>query len=357
MAEWTGLVAATITKHLLQREVNVLRKRLLLALLKKKGRITYNNSGKDVDWRVQFSRADIIPYADSDTIAFPRRNRYKVATLDWRGYQMAESITKKERLMNSGKEAIIKLFDEKSNMMMTDFEEAFCDQLYVDGNAAANVKRIHGFESALGQGSGTGATNKTRDPDDSYAGLDTDIQGYGGTWTGDWPDGTGSVEYYFWSPLLINTSTTAWGSGPSFAAYGDAQLRFGIIKSRGLARSQNGMLDVVLMNDTDYNSFLTLIATKERIMVERGAKSALVSLGFEAVNFDGVDLSWEYGVPASTNYGINTENVELMSLQDRLFVSDGPTFNQATMSWNMLLDFFGNMRLNPRGLVKWYPWG
>jgi hypothetical protein len=358
VAEWTGLVAATITKHLLQREVNVLRKRVLLALMKKKGRITYNNSGKDVDWRVQFSRADIVPYADADTISFPRRNRYKVATLDWRGYQMAEAITKKERLMNSGKEAIIKLFSEKSEMMMSDFEERFCDELFIDGNSAANTRRIHGLESWFGSTSGTGDGGRTKDPSDTYAGLLTDLGNYGGSWSGDWPDGTGQVEYYFWSPILVSTDNTVWGATPSFAAYGDDQLRYGILKSKGLARAQTGSLDIILFNDKNFNQFLNLQTDKERIMVQRGEKVGLVSLGFtDAVQYEGVEMMWEYGVPASTIYGLNTEELELMSLQDRLFVSDGPTYVQQTMSYNVVLDFFGNLRGNPRNELKLYPYG
>jgi hypothetical protein len=102
--------------------------------------------------------------------------------------------------------------------LMADIEEAFGDELYVDGNASGNEGRIHGFESWLGN-SGAATNGYVATPSDTYAGLSTTLGNYGGTWSTpprntNWPDGKGDPEYDFWSPLLVDYTDTAWKAAP-----------------------------------------------------------------------------------------------------------------------------------------------
>jgi hypothetical protein len=80
------------------KEVNILRNRKLTALLKDRGRITFNWGGTSMVWRVRYRRAPMQGYADTETLTFPRRDRWKTAELEWRGYAMTDSMTKGEKL-------------------------------------------------------------------------------------------------------------------------------------------------------------------------------------------------------------------------------------------------------------------
>jgi hypothetical protein len=351
--EWSRIVNTTIHKYIREEEVNILRNRKLPALMKEHGRITFDGSGDLMDWKVRYKRAPMQGFADSDTLTFSRRDRWKTAQLEWRGYAATDSMTKLERLKNKSVEAIIKVFDQIARSLMDDIEDQFAEELYVDGNATGNSKRIHGIESFMGV-SGAASTGYIGTPDDSYAGLDTDLAAYGGTWTGDWPSGSGDSHYDFWSPLVVDYTDTLWSaSTKTWPNTCLEALRFGIIKGKK-NKSKKGMLDLILLNDELYRQFMDKLQTEEQINVSRGEKKGgLYALGFsDTTNFDGVDVSFEYGIPATVGYGFCMPHMELKSLQSQLFVPEGPDFDIASQSFRFSIDMFGNCRFNPRYFTK-----
>ncbi len=78
-APWSRVVNSTIKKYIREREINILRNRKLTALLKKKGRISFNWSGTAMDWKVKYKRVRMTPFADGDTLEFSRKDRNKTA--------------------------------------------------------------------------------------------------------------------------------------------------------------------------------------------------------------------------------------------------------------------------------------
>lgn len=360
MAEWTGITKTTLRDFIRQVEEDVMRNRKLLAKLQASGAMQMNAEGEQMEWRVRYRRANLQGMADSDSITFSRLNRHKVANLDWRGYASADSVTKKERLMNKGRAAIINRFSSVAEMLMEDIEENFGDELYVDGNATGNEKRIHGIESFMGTSGACITGTPVMTPSDTYAGLNTDLGSYGGTWTGTWPTGKGSPEYDFYTPLILDSTSTlaaasgGWASGTkTFAANAREITRYGIINTRK-NKSKRGMLDTILYDSIYYRQFVESLDSKERITVQRGEKNSLVTLGFnDVVNFEGCELTYEFGMPASTGYGFNTNFMMLRSLQGQLFVPEGPDFDIGTQSYRFSIDFYGNLRFrSPRYFLK-----
>src|SRR5262245_40322432 len=195
-AEWSRIVNTTIHEYVREVEENILRNRKLLALMRSRGRITFNHAGDLMDWKVKYKRAPMQGYADSDTLTFSRRDRWKTAQLDWRGYASTDSMTKLEKLKNKDTEAIVKVYAQITDSLLEDMEDQFGDELYIDGNAAGNTKRIHGIESFMGD-TGVGAlAGYIVPPSDSYAGLSTTLGNYGGAWSTsagnvEWPTGNG----------------------------------------------------------------------------------------------------------------------------------------------------------------------
>lgn len=370
MADWSRVVNTTIHKYIREVEVNILRNRKLLALMKSRGRITFNNSGDLADWKVRFKRAPMQGYADSDTLTFARRDRWRTAQIDWRGYAATDSMTKLERLKNKNTEAIVKVYSEIASNLMDDMDDQFGDEMYIDGNATGNGKRIHGTESWFST-SGASTKQPIGLPNDTYAGLLTTLGNYGGNWstTGstttatDWPTGTGDSHYDFWSPLIVDytsavaTSTSAGTTGwaattKTWPNTCREALRYGIIKGRK-NKSKKGMLDLILLNDELFRLFEEKIEGNERIVVQRGDKQGMYALGFtDTINYEGVDVGYEYGVPTNVGYGWSMDNLELASLQGQMFVPEGPDMDIASQSYRFSIDFFGNMRVNPRYFVK-----
>lgn len=358
MAEWDRVVNSTMHEFAKGYQDNVMRNRKFLAKIQAAGRVSFNHSGDLMDFKVKYKRAPIEGYADSDTLTFPRRDRIKTAQLDWRGYATTDAMTKKEKLMNASTEAIIKTYSEIGPMLMDDMTDQFGDELYIDGNASGNERRMHGLESFFGV-SGAAANGFIATPSDTYAGLSTVLGNYGGTWStsggnDEWPSGRGDGHYDFWSPLVVDYTDTAWT--PTTKTWPNTckeALRYGIQKGQR-NKSKAGMLDLIMLNDELYRQFLDLLDDNERLVVNRNEKTGLWALGFtDVVNFDGVDITKEYGIESTVGYGIATQQMELCSLQSQLFVPEGPDFDIASQSWRFSFDFFGNLKFNPRYFVKW----
>lgn len=360
MAEWSRVANTTIADYVKSEENNILRNRKFYAMLKSKGRITFNHHGDEIVKRVRFKRAPMIGYADGDTLTFARRDRWKTCRLDWRGYSITDSMTKKEKLMNSGASQIINIFSELGKSLMEDMEDQFGEELYVDGNASGNSKRFHGAESFFGN-SGAAAAGYIASPSDTYAGLSTALGNYGGAWSvsgvdSTWPIGTGDAHYDFFSPLVVDYTDTLWTAGTdTWANTCIEALRFGIIHSKK-NKSKKGTLDYIELDSELYRLFQQANSGLQQININRGGGEGLVSLGFgDVMNFEGVDMSYEYGLPAGVGYGWNLDQVELMSLQDALFKVEGPEYDISTKSHRTSIDCLGNMWWNPRFQLKFMP--
>lgn len=357
MAEWSRIANTTISEYVKGEEINILRNRKFYALLKQRGRITFNHRGDAIVKRVRYKRAPMVGYADGDTLTFTRRDRWKTATLDWRGYSITDAMTKKEQLMNKGASQIIDIFSELGKSLMDDMEDQFGEELYVDGNASGNTKRFHGAESFLGN-SGAATNGYIANPNSTYANLKTNLGNYGGSWatsTGNvtWPIGTGDAHYDFFSPLIIDYSNASWaGATENWANNCIEAMRFGIIHSMK-NKSKKGMLDYIELEPEMYRQFQQSNDSRQQIFVERNGGDGLISLGFGAViNYEGVEVTYEYGIPAAVGYGWNLDQVDLMSLQAALFVAEGPDYDMATKSYRTAVDCFGNMWWNPRYHLK-----
>ena len=355
-APWSRVVNSTIKKYIREREINILRNRKLTALLKKKGRISFNWSGTAMDWKVKYKRVRLTPFADGDTLEFSRKDRNKTATIDWRGYSATDSMTKGEFLQNRNTEAIIKLYSEISSDLIEDMEDAFGEEFYINGYAPGNSKRIHGIESfmAAAQNAGNGAGT----PTGSFAGLSCVPGAYGGVWDSGtlpgWPNGRGDAQYDFWSPLVVDYGDTLFDPATHTWANNCVEaISFAIIKSKK-SKSAKGQLDVIFIEDEMYRQYVKVMRQKERILVERSAeKSPLIALGFQdVINQDGTDVTWEYGMPTGLGYGFNCDMMEVRSQQAQVFVPEGPDQDIATKSWRFSVDMFGNVVWNPKFFIK-----
>lgn len=360
MAEWTRVVNTTIHDYLREVEVNVLRNRKLLAELQTRGRISMDHAGDLLDWKVRYKRVPIQGYADMDSLTFSRKNRWLTGQLDVRGYAATDMIVKRERLINKSTEAIVKVWTELAQNLMEDIEDQFGDEMYQDGNASGKTKGIHGMESWFADTNVESPNGFIYPPNDTYAGLVTALGNYGGNWSlnagnVEWPNGTGDAHYDFWSPVIVKATSNSWAAATkTWPNTCSEALRYGLIKGRR-NKSKRGALDLVLMESDWYRQLIEHIATNERLVINRNEPLGNYQLGYkDEISFEGSRVTWEYGAPSQTAYGIPCEQLELCSWQKSLFVPEGPDFDISTQAWRFSIDFFGNLKnSSPRGWVKW----
>lgn len=354
MALWSRIANTTIRKYIRQQEGPIMRNRKLTAMLQKRGRVTFNHSGTGFDWKVAYRRAPLEQMGDMDVRTFSRQDRHKTAFLEHRAYFAGDATSKAESLQNKGQEAIIKVISEAGSNLEADIKENFHEELYVDGAASGNERRIQGINTIF-QGTSADAAGKIVTPASTYAGLSMVLGNYGGTWSpaagsaGGWPYGAGDMSYDFWSPLQVDYTDTAWQAATKTWPNTCLEaLRYAIHATQ---RNSSKSLDLTLITNDMYVDFLDALDEKERINVERnGQQSDLVALGFkDVVNYDGCDVTWEYGIPAAAGdpagYGLSFENLELCSQQGELFVYEGPHYKFEQQAWLHSVDFYGNLKI------------
>ena len=367
MAEWARVTNTTIKRYIKGEEDAVKRNRKLIAMLEKKGRIKYNISGDQLDWKVRYRRATMSVNNGEQNIEFSRINRFKTANLDFEGYTVADSMTKREKLKNRGNEAIIKYWGQQIPMLMEDLRDAFAEEIYVDSSASGNSSRMSGIETMMavdgtitvtsGAQRTANAADTTGSPNDTYAGLVTNLGNYTGSWDTQsdinttWPFGAGSSGYDFWSPVVVNFTSSAF-TGTTWAANAVESTRFAIdaVNTRNIG--SDGQVDMVLLDNGLYRQYKDALDTKERILVDSSLE--LRSLGFkDVIAQDGVEISAEFGVPGATGYGWNLNCMEFCSMQDKIFNPEGPDWDPASRSWRVVVDVLGQFKFkSPRNFFK-----
>lgn len=359
MSDNLRLLTTTIQKFTKGYEDATMRNQKLLALFQNRGLITYGNAGRDLTWQFMYRLIPMIGWGHGSSQQFTQEDQFKQATLPYRGYRAGNAMDELERLKNREPQALINYYSEITPLLLRSMTQHFGLQLFVDGSASGNELGIHGFESWLGAGSPV-ANGYVAAPDDNYAGFDTDLQNFGGAWTtsggnSTWPLNTGDVEYDAWSPLLVDYTDTQWqATTKTWANTASEVLRFARLHAQRNT-GQDGQIDLFDLNGELYRQFLQLQEVKEQLFVQRGMDaSELYRLGFrDVVNWDGIDITWEYGIPSGVGYGVPLGCMELASMEDTVFKAETPDTSFDDLVTRFGIHFFGNLKCkNIRHFVK-----
>lgn len=377
---WARSVSTTIVNHLREEAIEVLRNTRLGAMMEAKGRITTNVSGLGFDWPVQYR---LHPLNAVTTVLAPNfnpQNLWKRAVLETRGYQVTDGITKKEFLENRGREAIVRVAEKMGPRLITSLKQQFGREFYVDGYATGNENRLMGIESFMNYNGtinlavadnvseASAAADAVAYPYDTYAGLNTTLGDAGGTFAvapvasgtsatqalnSHWPNGDVDPEYDYWSPLIINFTSTAWsGSAGTFKGQGFQCMRFGLLNMQRNVKPEGQSTPIILIHRHMYGDVLTQQDTNQRSLVT--AETGLRAFGFkDTIDFDGSEISSDYYIPIYTGYGFDVDSMEMMSMQDDLFSSEGLFWDPNTQSYKCIADFLGNLKFDgPRNFFK-----
>lgn len=375
--EFARVINTTLRNYLREEENGVIRRRLLLAMIQKKGRILYNQSGDGVQWQVRYRRAKMVTNNGQQVLSFQAENRWEKAFLDYVGYAITDAMPKREQLKNRGTAALIKVYERLIPLLMEDLEDAFSEELYIDSAAAGSTGRMSGFETmfeyngTVNIGTGAQRSANTADvvafPSSTYAGLSCQLGSFAGTWgeaagqsgiSSTWPKGRGDAEYDFWSPVIVNYTSSAfgqtyWWSDSSQNGNATVATRFGI---RSMKRNSKDTIPLVLMDDELYTQYLNSQDSKQRIMVT-DQQSRARQFGFkDSIYQDGAEITSEYGIPPGGAYGIDLDCVELLSMQGTIFEGDGPEWDMSTRSSRVAVDCLGQMKFrSPRSFFALKP--
>lgn len=356
---WIRIINTTTQRYMPGEIVNTLKRYKISAMMMERGRIKMNASGRFLEQEVEYLQADMQGAGDMEVASFGRVNRWKKATLPWRGYMLTDAISDFEIQQNRGVEALVKIAGGMIKRLMKDANQRINLEFFVDGNAAGNEKRWHGINSFMGV-SGASASQPIGVSNDTYADLSTALGNYGGNFNGSWPVGNGDTQYDFWTPLIVDyesavAAPAGWAATTkTWPNTCEEALRYGITHAgRNKSASMDAYLDIVTLQTDMYRQFLEKYSTKERLVVTKGDKKGLYDLGFrDVVHFEGVEITPDNAVPPTEGYGWNFSEVTLECLFGQLFETE--TDNDiTTSSMRYKLKHYGNLMFNPVAFVKW----
>ncbi len=366
--DFERVMRTTLADHIRTEEAAHLRNFQFGALLMANGRVSYNHGGRGFDWPVRMRLHPVEGNTGETPRTWVRENLHKTANLEYRGYQATDMIYERELEENKDSEtAIVRVYDQFIDRLMESMRETLARQYWIDGTLAANAELWHGLESMFSlngtvDSTQAGAVQRAANaadfvgyPTGEYAGLQMDLANYGGAnESGEtWPDGLADPEFDFWTPIVVNYTSTGFnGATATWADQNEEAMRYAIINAQRSAGVTEQLTNVWLARDL-YRLLMQTQDGRQDIMVESNYQS-LRALGFKSVvMFDGLEVSWEASVPTSVDYGLGFENCELRCMYSEMLRADGPEYDINTQSYKAAVKTLSNLKFkSPRNFFK-----
>ena len=367
--DWARVIQTTIQNYLRETEQTTFRRFKVFAMLEGSGNVVMNAAGLNLNWQVRMRNQPVSGNSGETPRVFARQNLFQTATLPYRGYQVTDSIYKREMLENRGQAALINVAGGMATRLEESMSQHLAKEIYVDGNKAGNELRFHGLESMFavdGTVSIVDGSKRTANADDpfgwpadNYAGLNTSLGAVAGSQLeGSWPNGVADPEYDFWSPIVVNYTSKYFkgknSAGADSFTWDDQcvqAVREGIQQAKR-NDTKESQIDMVVLDRKLYISYMNKLDSKERALIS--SNTGLKLYGFkDAFQQDGVDITTEYSVPLGCGYGLSIANMELYCMEGNLLTSEGPFYNEDTQAYRYVVSVLGNIKLkSPRNFFK-----
>lgn len=361
--DWARAIGTTILNYLRQEELATFRKFKVFTMLESSGNVIMNQAGLGLNWQVRYRNQPVSGNNGETPRVFARQNLWVDANLPYRGYQVTDAIYKREMLENRGQQALVNVAGKMASRLQESMEQQLGKEVWIDGNLPGNELRFHGIESMMGiDGTVDITTGEKRAanaadmfgwPADTYAGINTGLGAIAGSQLeGTWPNGTCDPEYDFYSPIVVNYTSTAFGEGAgTWQENCVYATREGIHQAKR-NDTRESQIDMVCLDRRLFIEYMNKLDSKERAIVTK--TNGLKSYGFNDVfEQDGVDITTEYAVPAECGYGLSISNMELRCMESSLMTSEGPFYNEDTQAYRYVVSVLANLKyVSPRNFFK-----
>ncbi len=368
MAEhWSGIVSAAAPRFVKGSLDKTIRKRLWMSLLNARGLVSTGVDGSfQSEYDLDYKEPPIQGFGDGGQATYERHDYLKRAKMNWRGYIATDAMPIKEYTMLAGStHNLVNRYERIIPKLLKGMQNKFGGEMYIDGGAAGNEQRFEGLETLFAVGGTVVAADLIAEPDDTYHELATDLN-QGGNWTSalstkpnaafgyDWPEGSGDSEFDYNSPLCVKTDSTSWGTGTADWA----TQSIPIVRRTAQWLRQKGGLDgdtlLLMLAGQMMTEFKAAFDDKIRILTPHREAD---DLGFpDVLNFEGVGIQSEYGVPVDTGYMVAIDNLKLDFITPDMIQTMGPgDLDKRAMAYLFNAFSFGNFTFSAKHMAKLYP--
>jgi len=300
MAVPTRLSVTTRTNYLNAIWDNIQDNVVAWAMLKRKGNITYNETGSAVEWNAEVGEHKGSARTIGDARSFEDKNHYINPALTPVVRDFTDRITWEEGQMNRGAEARVKLEKTIMKRMGKNMKKDLASQLIIGDGTGGDVS---GLASIFSDDGTTIEGGKQYNPNGTYAGYSLALGGLDGI--------ADDVEAGAFAPLIVNALDAefdiAAGTGTTWASNSTGAIRYAIQK---LCYSNDPEFkpDVVILNRNDYIAYLN--GNDDKIRLNHEMKVGTDHLGFENVAGDlNTPVVWDEFVPDGVGYVVNFDQI------------------------------------------------
>lgn len=298
-----------------------------LGMLKAKGRIAFNKTGKTIEWKPRLKRRSIRPIMGAITATqFTPTNTRTAASLGYVGYDMGEVIAKFEKLANkAGPTQIYDLMQGVLDEMLPDFMEGLKAKVFGDGNLTGYD--LQGFESFMAYGAliddGDGTDTWAAAPADTYAGLSTVLGAVVNNWTSGtgyaWPQGTGDPAHAYWSPLVVDYNSSLFNGTAHNWTYQWQQAMNAL--TTYLGRNQSQKVQAIVMDHDLLRKAKDSTINNQRFVVSDSLTGR--KFGIPTLEWEGTEIIEDFYCPAGKAYAIGSwDKINLWSMQKDLIARE-----------------------------------
>lgn len=369
MSEAILAIRNTAPKYLKGASDQTIRNRFWLSLLQSEGRILYNQSGTSTTWSVRARQPAARTHSSGVGVIYEHHQAFEQLTVPVAGLIGTQALDLKIQMMNKGPLAIVDLYADAMDAVLASVGNRLSAELFLRNTG--NDDQVVGIDTPMVPDGSVAANDRIALPSSSaaYGGKLVRPGSYGGTWsnnlaaanrpssllTNDWPLGSGSADYDFITPKMINYTSSSWGTGGN--TWSD-NCEHVIRRGRSWIRHLSGDSKIPtlhMLSQELFDEFQDRLVVRERLQVSDYAGK----LGFaeDVINYNGAMIKSEYDCPAGVGYAVNLAEMSLFSLHDQLFYLVGPEFNNTALAHEVAIGFFGNLRFNPKHIAKYGSYG
>jgi len=369
LTEQINIVVDSAPLYLKGASDQTMRNHKILRMLQQHGSITFNADDYIRVMNVEISEPEVHAGVDGGRIVFEASRGDEQLTFDLRGATVEDLMTEKEYLLNrNNPRAIVNRYNRKIEKAKTAADRHFGESFYVDGSQAAYADHYQGIGSCLGRDTtyAVVAGDRAAVPGVSYAGQSTKLGYFGGDWESgsdvyntalgnSWPFGKGKAEYDPISPVLLNWSSSAWGT-TSTAIQDNIEHVIGflttVMQNRTGDSHSSGSPNVMVVDPALFTSIKNHFRDRNRQIVPTSLVQDL-GLPGDSILIDGCYICHDYSM-GNTNEGIylSTSHLEMFNVHSDLYKVHGPEYSIEHNAYLMLLTAYGNYRFNPKFFGK-----
>ena len=323
-ANFDELLSTTLADYESTFTDNVFSRRVLAFWLKSKNRVKMKDGGTKIVQQVHLEKAPGAgSYTRGDGLTYDQFALGTAAEYGWKRVKAPIAIDRLDENMNSGKNAMIDMLEERTMLAEESLTEALNTMWFADGSGNSG-KDWNGLGLLIGDHS---------DPITSVGGIDC----AGSTLGAD-----------KWRSHILRAAG-AFGVAGAGGAAGSAKTANGINRLRTAINTTtygSDKVDLILMSQLLYEAFEAELDAKILLRNEK-----LIDAGFESFKYKGVTISFDEMIPLGASYsntaelvyGINSKHLQLAGLSKTWFKADPFQVIQGTDIRGTNIRAYGNM--------------